>query len=66
MASSVEDKVKQIIVEQLGVDESEVTPVDLDENLTRCVIQAHLIVALTLPGDLAPDLGKSELNKFPY
>jgi acyl carrier protein len=26
MASSVEDKVKQIIVEQLGVDESEVTP----------------------------------------
>ena len=26
MASSVEEKVKQIIVEQLGVDESEVTP----------------------------------------
>ena len=26
MASSVEDKVKQIIVEQLGVDKSEVTP----------------------------------------
>ncbi len=26
MASSVEDKVKQIIVEQLGVDEGEVTP----------------------------------------
>lgn len=26
MASSVEDKVKQIIVEQLGVDEAEVTP----------------------------------------
>ena len=26
MASSVEDKVKQMIVEQLGVDESEVTP----------------------------------------
>jgi acyl carrier protein len=26
MASSVEDKVKQIIVEQLGVDETEVTP----------------------------------------
>ena len=26
MASSVEDKVRQIIVEQLGVDESEVTP----------------------------------------
>jgi acyl carrier protein len=26
MASSLEDKVKQIIVEQLGVDESEVTP----------------------------------------
>jgi acyl carrier protein len=26
MAASVEDKVKQIIVEQLGVDESEVTP----------------------------------------
>ena len=26
MASSTEDKVKQIIVEQLGVDESEVTP----------------------------------------
>ena len=26
MASSVEDKVNQIIVEQLGVDESEVTP----------------------------------------
>ena len=26
MASSVEDKVKQIIVEQLGVEESEVTP----------------------------------------
>jgi len=26
MASSIEDKVKQIIVEQLGVDESEVTP----------------------------------------
>ena len=26
MASSVEDKVKQIIVEQLGVDESELTP----------------------------------------
>ena len=26
MASTVEDKVKQIIVEQLGVDESEVTP----------------------------------------
>ena len=26
MASSVEDKVKQIIVEELGVDESEVTP----------------------------------------
>ena len=26
MASSVEDKVKQSIVEQLGVDESEVTP----------------------------------------
>ncbi len=26
MASSVEDKVTQIIVEQLGVDESEVTP----------------------------------------
>ena len=26
LASSVEDKVKQIIVEQLGVDESEVTP----------------------------------------
>jgi acyl carrier protein len=26
MASTLEDKVKQIIVEQLGVDESEVTP----------------------------------------
>ena len=26
MASAVEDKVKQIIVEQLGVDEAEVTP----------------------------------------
>ena len=26
MAASVEDKVKQIIVEQLGVDEAEVTP----------------------------------------
>jgi len=26
MASSLEEKVKQIIVEQLGVDESEVTP----------------------------------------
>ena len=26
MASSVEEKVKQIIVEQLGVDEGEVTP----------------------------------------
>ena len=26
MASSIEDKVKQIIVEQLGVDEAEVTP----------------------------------------
>jgi len=26
MAGSIEDKVKQIIVEQLGVDESEVTP----------------------------------------
>ena len=26
MASATEDKVKQIIVEQLGVDESEVTP----------------------------------------
>ena len=26
MASSTEEKVKQIIVEQLGVDESEVTP----------------------------------------
>jgi acyl carrier protein len=26
MASSTEDKVKQIIVEQLGVDEGEVTP----------------------------------------
>jgi acyl carrier protein len=26
MASSVEEKVKQIIVEQLGVDEAEVTP----------------------------------------
>ena len=26
MASSTEDKVKQIIVEQLGVDEAEVTP----------------------------------------
>ena len=26
MASSIEEKVKQIIVEQLGVDESEVTP----------------------------------------
>ena len=26
MASSVEERVKQIIVEQLGVDESEVTP----------------------------------------
>ena len=26
MASSTEDKVKQIIVEQLGVDETEVTP----------------------------------------
>ena len=26
MAASVEEKVKQIIVEQLGVDESEVTP----------------------------------------
>jgi acyl carrier protein len=26
MASTIEDKVKQIIVEQLGVDESEVTP----------------------------------------
>ena len=26
MASSVEEKVRQIIVEQLGVDESEVTP----------------------------------------
>ena len=26
MASSVEEKVKQIIVEQLGVDETEVTP----------------------------------------
>jgi len=26
MASSIEDKVKQIIVEQLGVDETEVTP----------------------------------------
>ena len=26
MVSSVEDKVKQIIVEQLGVDETEVTP----------------------------------------
>jgi acyl carrier protein len=26
MAGSVEEKVKQIIVEQLGVDESEVTP----------------------------------------
>jgi len=26
MASSIEEKVKQIIVEQLGVDEAEVTP----------------------------------------
>lgn len=26
MASSIEEKVKQVIVEQLGVDESEVTP----------------------------------------
>ena len=26
MAESIEDKVKQIIVEQLGVEESEVTP----------------------------------------
>jgi acyl carrier protein len=26
MASTIEDKVKQIIVEQLGVDETEVTP----------------------------------------
>ena len=26
MGSSIEDKVKQIIVEQLGVDEAEVTP----------------------------------------
>ena len=26
MASSIEEKVKQIIVEQLGVDETEVTP----------------------------------------
>ena len=36
MASSVEDKVKQIIVEQLGVDESEVTPTAffIDESLS--------------------------------
>ena len=47
MASSVEDKVKQIIVEQLGVDESEVTPTAsiIDDLGADSLDQVELVMA---------------------
>ena len=48
MATAVEDKVKQIIVEQLGVDESEVTPSAsfVDDLGADSLDQVELVMAL--------------------